>query len=234
MTRNGGPVRMVRCNNCGTANLDGSEYCDECGMKLVLTQWPPPSSVRGNSVPPMYQPPSVVSRDAGLGVDPGARQGGGVTNERGVYAPDVARGNGEAREDVSPITTEEPPSVATSEGPLPAPPAFTTSTSIPRAARPATDPRPPDRPAERRRPEAAGPGQTLVLSSRGKTDALVSNRGGGVPNVALASKLVIERGGRVGKEFSITSVETNIGRWDADSGIFPDVDLDQDDPEAKV
>src|SRR5215471_8458686 len=103
MTRNGGPVRMVRCNNCGTANLDGSEYCDECGMKLVLTQWPPPSAVRGNSAPPMYQPPSVVSRDAGLGGDPGARQGG-VTNERGVFAPDVARGNGEARDEVSPIT----------------------------------------------------------------------------------------------------------------------------------
>ena len=28
--------------------------------------------------------------------------------------------------------------------------------------------------------------------------------------------------------------ESYIGRWDADSGIFPDVDLDADDPEAKV
>jgi pSer/pThr/pTyr-binding forkhead associated (FHA) protein len=28
--------------------------------------------------------------------------------------------------------------------------------------------------------------------------------------------------------------ETQIGRWDADGGIFPDVDLDADDPEAKV
>ncbi|MBV8934308.1 MAG: FHA domain-containing protein, partial [Alphaproteobacteria bacterium] len=28
--------------------------------------------------------------------------------------------------------------------------------------------------------------------------------------------------------------EIYIGRWDADGGIFPDVDLDADDPEAKV
>ena len=50
----------------------------------------------------------------------------------------------------------------------------------------------------------------------------------------VTAKLVIGRGGRIGKEFPITSVETLVGRWDADSGIFPDVDLDQDDPEAKV
>jgi pSer/pThr/pTyr-binding forkhead associated (FHA) protein len=49
-----------------------------------------------------------------------------------------------------------------------------------------------------------------------------------------AARLVIERGGRIGKEFSITGIETNIGRWDADSGIFPDIDLDEDDPEAKI
>jgi pSer/pThr/pTyr-binding forkhead associated (FHA) protein len=48
------------------------------------------------------------------------------------------------------------------------------------------------------------------------------------------ARLILERGGRVGKEFPVAGVETNIGRWDADGGIFPDVDLDQDDPEAKV
>jgi pSer/pThr/pTyr-binding forkhead associated (FHA) protein len=48
------------------------------------------------------------------------------------------------------------------------------------------------------------------------------------------AKLVIERGKSVGKEFVLNSAEANIGRWDADGGIFPDVDLDSDDPEAKV
>ena len=48
------------------------------------------------------------------------------------------------------------------------------------------------------------------------------------------AKLVIHRGRSVGKEFLLNDDESHIGRWDADGGIFPDVDLDADDPEAKV
>jgi pSer/pThr/pTyr-binding forkhead associated (FHA) protein len=48
------------------------------------------------------------------------------------------------------------------------------------------------------------------------------------------AKLVIHRGRSVGKEFPLCEDESHIGRWDADGGIFPDVDLDSDDPEAKV
>jgi hypothetical protein len=46
--------------------------------------------------------------------------------------------------------------------------------------------------------------------------------------------LLIERGNSIGTEFRLTSDESYIGRWDADNGIFPDVDLDAFDPEAKV
>lgn len=48
------------------------------------------------------------------------------------------------------------------------------------------------------------------------------------------AKLIIQRGGKIGKEFSLSNPESLIGRWDADGGIFPEVDLDQDDPEAKI
>lgn len=48
------------------------------------------------------------------------------------------------------------------------------------------------------------------------------------------AKLVIERGHAIGTEFLLTAEESNIGRWDADNGVFPDVDLDAHDPEAKV
>jgi hypothetical protein len=48
------------------------------------------------------------------------------------------------------------------------------------------------------------------------------------------AKLVIERGRSAGKQFPLSEEESQIGRWDADGGIFPDVDLDADDPEAKV
>ena len=48
------------------------------------------------------------------------------------------------------------------------------------------------------------------------------------------ARLVIEKGRSSGKQFLLNDTEAQIGRWDADGGIFPDVDLDTDDPEAKV
>jgi pSer/pThr/pTyr-binding forkhead associated (FHA) protein len=52
---------------------------------------------------------------------------------------------------------------------------------------------------------------------------------------APAGKLVITRGGTVGKEFTLEQEgETQIGRWDPDGGAFPEIDLTQDDPEAKI
>jgi hypothetical protein len=51
---------------------------------------------------------------------------------------------------------------------------------------------------------------------------------------AAHATLTIQRGRSAGKEFPLNEDEAYIGRWDADSGIFPDVDLDADDPEAKV
>jgi hypothetical protein len=46
--------------------------------------------------------------------------------------------------------------------------------------------------------------------------------------------LYIERGDAAATEFSMAGDESNIGRWDADNGIFPDIDLDAYDPDAKV
>ena len=46
--------------------------------------------------------------------------------------------------------------------------------------------------------------------------------------------LVIERGGSPGTEFKLINDESTIGRWDADNGVFPDVDLDAFDTDAKV
>lgn len=48
------------------------------------------------------------------------------------------------------------------------------------------------------------------------------------------ARLIIERGEGTSTEFSLSGDESNIGRWDADNGIFPDVDLDAFDPDAKV
>ncbi|MGD9589596.1 MAG: FHA domain-containing protein [Pyrinomonadaceae bacterium] len=48
------------------------------------------------------------------------------------------------------------------------------------------------------------------------------------------AKLIIERGDSANTEFPLTTEESYLGRWDADNGIFPDVDLDAYDPDAKV
>ncbi|WP_281427958.1 FHA domain-containing protein [Chloracidobacterium aggregatum] len=102
--------------------------------------------------------------------------------------------------------------------PMPAPPAMSpppvmpASPPAPAAVPTANHPAPPKKP-----PTPGSPPATSSASSS-------------VPR----AKLVIQRGGTVGKEFLLTETESNIGRWDADGGIFPDVDLDQDDPEAKV
>jgi hypothetical protein len=200
---------MIRCNNCGTDNLDGSEYCDECGTKLDLS----PSFRSSGRNPPAYQPPSGSNRQPVRNGDSGP-QGQMARSDQGDR---LSQGSDR----------------------VPSPPSFTTSTSVPKPAKPLSDQRPPQSvvappspgmPAEQQRP-----GQTLVLASRGRTDALRPDEPQGQQSQEkMSCKLVIERGGRVGKEFPVTSQETHIGRWDADSGIFPDVDLDQDDPEAKV
>jgi pSer/pThr/pTyr-binding forkhead associated (FHA) protein len=56
---------------------------------------------------------------------------------------------------------------------------------------------------------------------------------GGSSGSARAT-LTIERGEAAGTRFELSREESVIGRWDADNGIFPDVDLDSVDQEAKV
>ena len=140
---------MTTCDRCKTDNLDGAQYCDECGAPLNL------------------QVPVRKSVETG-------------NNNSGELA---AGGRAVA---------EAPP--------VEAPPLFTQPEAAPQRVVPAF---------------AASPG-SLPISS------------------AAHARLVIERGRSAGKQFPLCDDETQIGRWDADGGIFPDVDLDSDDPEAKV
>jgi hypothetical protein len=48
------------------------------------------------------------------------------------------------------------------------------------------------------------------------------------------AKLSVIRGGRRGQEFELETGNNLVGRWDPETGSFPEVDLDADDPEAKV
>jgi pSer/pThr/pTyr-binding forkhead associated (FHA) protein len=130
---------MITCERCKAANLDGGQYCDECGAPLR---------------------PNPRSNAAGTSLIKAQPEG-----QNGSH---------------SPADIPQPEIAARSAGP-----AVNRSTSAAAAPNP-------------------------------------------------HAKLVIERGKSLGKQFLLSGAESNIGRWDADGGIFPDVDLDSDDPEAKV
>lgn len=214
---------MIRCNNCGTNNIDGSDYCDECGMKLDLVPqsrgrqsfFQPPSAVE-NDPPP---PPSSASTNEGPPIAPPT-----FTTSTSIPKPAMpARERRAEPRRAEPRAAEPPPGNHSNRRP---------SATDERAA---YNPNPPAAPFAPPEPPRPG-GQTFALSSRGRTDEMPPDTGNSalMDNPRITARLVVERGGRVGREFAITGIETNIGRWDADSGIFPDIDLDEDDPEAKI
>ena len=131
---------MIKCQTCGTENLDGSQFCDECGANLQ-SSGNNNNEIRVQSYqPPLSEPSFNVASVTSIGIEPIIEQ-------------------------VEPTPVEN------------------------------TDER-----------QIEGVHATLT----------------------------IERGMSVGKQFNLSQEESYIGRWDADNGIFPDIDLDAHDPEAKV
>lgn len=126
---------MITCERCKTENLDGSQYCDECGAPLK---------------------PNSRSDLTALG---------GTPENNGRKA----------------VSSPLPSEIATGQSA----PSFKVSSPVNPAAKP-------------------------------------------------HAWLVIERGRSAGRKFMLSEVESQLGRWDADGGIFPDVDLDAEDPEAKI
>jgi hypothetical protein len=212
---------MIRCYHCGTDNLDGSEYCDECGTKLNAA-----SSARSAYAPPQSFPSPISSEVTSQNVTPPA------------HAPMPPPPPAFTRDTIT-------PKPATPYTPPP-PPVFQAAPRIPPSALP-----PPASSAGSQAPPivttvepvnqtASFNGQTGSLRSNpfnaesGQQSSMSTPSPSPIEVPTVRAKLIIQRGGKIGKEFSIVSVEAMIGRWDADGGIFPDVDLDQDDPEAKV
>jgi len=134
---------MITCERCKNENLDGAQYCDDCGAPL-----------RPNA---------------------GSKSGGDPSGAN-LFKPEADGQNGSR----SPATVPQPELAA------------------------------------------------------GKAAAALNLSSSGGSNDKAHAKLVIERGKSVGKQFMLSAEESHIGRWDADGGVFPDVDLDSDDPEAKI
>ena len=82
------------------------------------------------------------------------------------------------------------------------------------------------------------PAAAVAKSTAKASSPLISEQHTAVPMTESGNRvhatLVIERGNSAGKQFPLNNQDANIGRWDADGGVFPDVDLDSDDPEAST
>jgi hypothetical protein len=77
--------------------------------------------------------------------------------------------------------------------------------------------------------EFAATGQSQVQAS-----PLPENEQQSTKDVEIPKPRLILEKSTSAAEFPLLGNETHIGRWDADNGIFPDIDLDPFDPDAKV
>jgi hypothetical protein len=244
---------MIRCNHCAANNLDGSEYCDECGTKLTPAEAPSPRQ------PPA--PPAQFSTQVAPPPPPSFTKDNVTPKPATPYTPPPPPAHPSAGHSLPGNPADRPPergadrvrdqapNRASDPAPKPTAPSAASSSPPPAASQAANFQPPPNiapnlAEAGAHRTQGGGGAPSQTSSFNGQTNAL---RGGGdaegVRRQAVgdekgrppaAAKLIIQRGGKVGKEFQISGTEAMIGRWDADGGIFPDVDLDQDDPEAKV
>ncbi len=173
---------MIRCQTCGTQNLDGSQYCDECGDSQQKYKAPQVIEALNDESEnpestdveiPVFQSANVTSieipmLDEDIEVQDGSNQNVGGEN----FADELS-----ADESLDEMELIE-----------------------------------------------------LKTSARNSVDDILPSP----PAKTNHARLIIERGQAIGTEFSLSSDESYIGRWDADNGIFPDVDLDAHDAEAKV
>ncbi len=120
---------------------------------------------------------------------------------------------------------------------MPPPPQFANQSVAPKPATPFAPPPIVAALTGQNATSGAGSASAEVRATRIETRveaSPISLEGSAANGLSVRARLIIQRGGQIGKEFPLTESESLIGRWDADGGIFPDVDLDQDDPEAKV
>lgn len=197
---------MISCTNCGTVNQSGSLYCDECGASMKKTD----SFRIHNGFDPMTSGPvtsGISPQDQGAPQVPQVPAMPQMVEPIPAYVPPAA-----LPVETTPVQTA--PQSEWQQAPEPAhhTPVNVTSFGIP--------------------PVESAPSPETVLAIQPRDAADQADDEEAAKNVH--STLTIERGSAVGKEFSLSSEETFIGRWDADNGIFPDVDLDSHDPEAKV
>jgi pSer/pThr/pTyr-binding forkhead associated (FHA) protein len=106
--------------------------------------------------------------------------------------------------------------------------------SMPASAAPAAEPAAaPATAAESTPPAEAAPAEAET-PQEAVAPVPVSAPAAAPVTVIQTAKLTITRGGTVGKVFPLQPGDNLVGRWDPDSGAFPEVDMEADDPEARI
>jgi len=129
---------------------------------------------------------------------------------------------------------------ASPPAPVPASDAPTGAISAP--SEPAPAPAAPEsQPAPAAAPEAAPAAEApaVEVAPAGEPSPAATPPPAAAPQPAAAApsfkaRLTIVRGGRQGHEFPLEAGNNLVGRWDPETGAFPEVDLEADDPEAKI
>ncbi|MGO9605692.1 MAG: FHA domain-containing protein [Candidatus Binataceae bacterium] len=109
-------------------------------------------------------------------------------------------------------------------------------------AAPAEAPAPAPEPEPEKPAEAAAPAEEAKASEAptGEIKAPEAPKPAEAPAApaaamaAFKANLKVVRGGRKDQEFPLEDGNNLVGRWDPETGSFPEVDLDADDPEAKI
>jgi pSer/pThr/pTyr-binding forkhead associated (FHA) protein len=114
---------------------------------------------------------------------------------------------------------EAPAAAPAPEAPAPEAPAEAAPAA---EAAPLGEPKPSEAPTGEIKPEVAKPVEAPAAPAAAGSAGL------------FKARLKVVRGGRKDQEFPLEDGNNLVGRWDPETGSFPEVDLDADDPEAKI
>ena len=229
---------MIKCPSCGYENVDGTQFCEGCGEELSAVSAAPvaaaPISDNADTTPTnMVKCPAcdnlnpadnVVCEVCGTELHPGALGGNATTpfdavpasdtstmaSDAQIVAPAMDFANASDNSNAAPLADAAPQNDAAADALADA---FDTPTV------------------------AADPTAVVVddaapsLDAAPSFDATSTSDTGAVSNLKPGSvKLVVEQGMTVGKQFVLGDPEIQVGREDDDEGIYPDIDLsDQDE-----
>ena len=83
-------------------------------------------------------------------------------------------------------------------------------------------------------PAESEPEEVAPEAPQDGPDVLVEAPASEGQSAGMAAALTLTRGGTVGKVFELQAGDNLVGRWDPVSGSFPEVDMENDDLEARI